>query len=176
MRKILTKIATLILIVTMSVTTLTACGLVTTDTDRDMAQTVATVKISDAIEAEDILKSEMLSAFMSYGYLYVQSYGYTVEATYELILKNLVQNKIIIQGSREALAEAYNSQEANVTEFIQYFKDNALANGTAINPASASAENLEKYLTAYEVAQAKYNVRKSINQMIDSYEESDEGG
>lgn len=174
MRKILTKIATLILIVTMSVTTLTACGLVTTDTDRDMAQTVATVKISDAIEAEDILKSEMLSAFMSYGYLYVQSYGYTVEATYELILKNLVQNKIIIQGSREALAEAYNSQEANVTEFIQYFKDNALANGTAINPASASAENLEKYLTAYEVAQAKYNVRKSINQMIDSYEESEE--
>ena len=53
MRKILTKIATLVLIVALSVTAFAGCGLVTTDTDRDMAQTVATVKIADGIEAED---------------------------------------------------------------------------------------------------------------------------
>lgn len=178
MRKILTKIATLVLIVALSVTAFAGCGLVTTDTDRDMAQTVATVKIADGIEAEDILKSEMLSAFMSYGYLYVQSYGYTTEATYELILKNLVQNKIIIQESRRVLAETYNEMIADATkantEFLTYFKDNATANGVEINPSNADAENLQKYLTAYEIAQAKYNVRKSVNQLIDSYEAAED--
>ena len=86
MRKILTKIVTLVLIVAMSVTTFTACGLVSVNTERDMAQTVAVVDIdlaegtaagTDTVDAEEIKKSEMISAFMSYGYMYVQSYGQT---------------------------------------------------------------------------------------------------
>ncbi len=180
MRKILTKIATIVLIAATALTAFSGCKLVTTDTDRDMAQTVATVSVHPGvIDAEDIKKSEMAAAFMSYGYLYVQSYGYTVEATYELILKNLVQNRIIIQESRKVLAEKYNEiiaddAKAN-TEFLKYFKDNANGGSkTAIAPASASIENLEKYLTAYEIAQSKYNVKKSVNSMIDSYEEAED--
>ena len=43
MRKILTKIVTLLLITVLSVTAFAGCALITTDTDRDMAQVVATV-------------------------------------------------------------------------------------------------------------------------------------
>ncbi|MBQ3572765.1 MAG: hypothetical protein IJA15_08055, partial [Clostridia bacterium] len=187
MRKILTKIVTLVLIVAMSVTTFTACGLVSVNTERDMAQTVAVVDIdlaegtaagTDTVDAEEIKKSEMISAFMSYGYMYVQSYGQTTEQVYQMILDNLVQNRIIIQGARRDLAKTYNdmlsSQEEPATEFLKYFKANATANGVAINSKSGESENLKKYLTAYEIAQANYNVKKSINQMIDSYAADEE--
>ena len=183
MRKILTKIVTLVLIVALSVTTFAGCGLISTDTDRDMAQVVATVDIDlyaknesgeDTVDAEEILKSEMLSAFMSYGYMYVQSYGYTTAATYELILENLVQNRLIIQGARRDLAKAYNNYNAqNASEFLTYFKENALAEGS-IDSKSNDIANLEKYLTAYEKAQAWYSVRASVNQMIDSYVDAED--
>ena len=180
MRKILTKIATLVLIAVMSITTFAGCALITIDTDKDMAQTVATVNVHDGIiDAEEIKKSEMVSAFMSYGYLYVQSYGYTTEAAYQLILDNLVQNRIIIQEARKSLAETYNEILADEskadTEFLKYFLANANGKSkTVIAPASASVDNLVKYLTAYEIAQAKYNIRKSVNSMIDSYVEEAE--
>ena len=181
MRKILTKIVTLLLITVLSVTAFAGCALITTDTDRDMAQVVATVQIEDDITADNIHKVEMLSAFMSYGYTYVQQYGYTVEATYEMILQNLVQNKIIIQGARMALAEKYNAGNANGDEFLAYFIDNASANGQINASASSMGESytveelqrvvseLEKYLTALEIAQAKYSVRSSVNSLIEAY-------
>ena len=180
MRKILTKIVTLVLIAVLSITTFAGCALITTDTDRDMAQTVATVSVhKGVIDSEDILKSEMRAAYMSYGYLYVQSYGYTVEATYELILQNLVQNRIIIQEARKELADTYNEivadeSKAN-TEFLKYFLKEANGGAkTAFSPAKNDVETLKKYLTAYEIAQAEYNVKKSVNQLIDNYEEAED--
>ena len=186
MRKILTKIVTLFLITVLSVTAFAGCALITTDTDRDMAQVVATVQIEDSITADNIHKIEMLSAFMSYGYAYVQQYGYTVEATYEMILQNLVQNKIIIQGARMALAEKYNAGQANGDEFLAYFIDNATATDSINASASSMGKEykvdelkrvvteLEKYLTELEIAQAKYSVRNSINSLIETYAEDEE--
>ena len=178
MRKILTKIVTMLTVVILSVTAFAGCGLITTNTDRDMAQVVAKVQIADDINAEEIANREMASAFMSYGYNYVYYYGYTTSATYELILENLVKNRVIIQQARKELAKLYNglldgSVEAD-TEFLTYFKANAKANGTAINYANGDAETLEKYLTEYEVAQALYATRVSINDIIDSYETAED--
>lgn len=185
MRKILTKIVTLFLITVLSVTAFAGCALITTDTDRDMAQVVATVQIEDDITADHIHKIEMLSAFMSYGYMYVQQYGYTVEATYEMILRNLVQNKIIIQGARMALADKYN-EKVGSDDFLAYFIDNATATENLNASASSMGEDytveelqrvvkeLEKYLTPYEIAQAKHSIRTSINQLVETYAEDDE--
>ena len=61
MRKILTKIVTLFLITVLSVTAFAGCALITTDTDRDMAQVVSTVQIEDSITADNLHKIEMLS-------------------------------------------------------------------------------------------------------------------
>ncbi len=185
MRKILTKIVTLFLITVLSVTAFVGCALITTDTDRDMAQVVATVQIEDDITADHIHKIEMLSAFMSYGYMYVQQYGYTVEATYEMILQNLVQNKIIIQGARMALADKYN-EKVGSDDFLAYFIDNATATENLNASAASMGEDytvdelkrvvgeLEKYLTPYEIAQAKHSIRTSINQLVETYAEDDE--
>ena len=89
MKKILTKIASLIVVVAMSLTTLFGCGLITVNTDRDMAQVIATFQISENVDAEEIKKSELVSGFLSYGYMYVQYYGYTEAAAYQLVLDSI---------------------------------------------------------------------------------------
>ena len=127
MRKILAKIVTVLMVAVLGISTLTGCGLITTNTERDMAQIVAKVQISDSVEADEIKKSEMVSAYMSYGYYYVAYYGYTVSAAYEMILDNLVKNRIIIQESRVQLANLYNGMVDDAskasTDFLKYYLD-----------------------------------------------------
>ena len=96
MKKIVTKIVTLIVVCLMSLTTLIGCGLITVNTDRDMAQVFAKVQVSENVNAEEIKKSELVSGFLSYGYMYVQYYGYTEAAAYEMVLDSIIQNRIII--------------------------------------------------------------------------------
>ncbi|MBR3863529.1 MAG: hypothetical protein IKJ19_00210 [Clostridia bacterium] len=173
MKKIVTKIVTLIVVCVMSLTTLFGCGLITVNTDRDMAQVIAKVQVSENVNAEEIKKSELVSGFLSYGYMYVQYYGYTEAAAYEMVLDGIVQNRIIIQSAREALAKDYNEKTKD-NDFMNYFYDNALAGEGQINSKPNELKDLEKYLTAYEKAQAYYNVKVSIDQLIDSYMEAED--
>ncbi len=176
MKKILTKIVTLIVVCVMSLTTLFGCGLITVNTDRDMAQVIAKVQVSENVDAEEIKKSELVSGFLSYGYMYVQYYGYTEAAAYQLVLDSIVQNRIIIQTAREELAKDFNAEtKTKNSEFMNYFYQNALAGeGNQINSKPNTLEALEKYLTEYEKAQAYYSVRVSVNQLIDSYMEAED--
>lgn len=173
MKKILLRTVTIISIIVLSVASFAGCGLITTNTEMDMDQKIAKVQIATDIDAEYVQKREMISAYMSYGYYYVTNYNMTVSAAYEKILKNLVQNRVIIQQARKELAKTYNAAlniaEADRTEFLNYFVENATANKTAIDFSNGSDETLKKYLTEYEIAQANYNIVKSINSMIDSY-------
>ena len=57
-----------------------------------MKLVVAEVKVDDI--TENIYKKEMISAYNSYGYYYVDYYGYSLQDAYELVLDNLIQNKI----------------------------------------------------------------------------------
>lgn len=161
----------------MSLSTFIGCGLITVNTDRDMAQIIAKVQISDAVDADKIEKRELVSAYLSYGYMYVSYYGYTESAAYQLIFDNLIQNRIIIQTARLSLANDYtNKPDDKNNEFMNYFYDNALAkeSGSQISAKENNLESLEKYLTPYEKAQAYYNVRVSVNSLIDSYVEAEE--
>ena len=106
MKKFLLKILTVVMSVVVICSTVASCGLFVTNTDRDMEQVVATVDIDGdgGVETTKIYKRELISGFMSYGYMYVQSYGYTAAQTYELILDNLINNEIILQNARKKLA------------------------------------------------------------------------
>lgn len=174
MKKLTTKLVSLILAMAFVVSICSACDLVTTNTDRNMSQVIATVKISDKVDGDDILKKELNSGYLSYGFQYVQYYGYSQSKAYQTVLDNLVSNRIIMQQSRIELANTYNSlltKTEGLTEFETYFKANALAKGEQINPKSGDIDNLKKYLTAYEVANAEYQIRKNVNDLIKSYEE-----
>ena len=180
MRKFWAKIVTVLLVAVLGISTLTGCGLITTNTERDMAQIVAKVQISEDVTADEIKKSEMLSAYMSYGYQYVAYYGYTVSDTYQMILDNLVQNRIIIQHARVELAKLYNGMVDDAskasTDFLKYYLENvSLADGeTKLSAKGNKAEDLKKFLSEYELAAAEYGVLVNINSVIDSYVEEDE--
>ncbi len=178
MKKFLTKIVTVLAIAALSISTFAGCGLITVNTEKDMKQVVATVQYSDEIEAEEILKKEMKAAYMSYGYYYVASYGYTESKAYALILDNLISNRIVIQGARIELAKLYNelvndSSKAD-TEFKTHFLNDATASGKSIDYLKGDVGTLKKYLTDYEIAEAEYEVKKSINSLIESYKTDDE--
>ena len=178
MKNKLSKIVVMIMAVVMCLSAFVGCDWITTNVDEDMKQTVATVKISEAVNAEDITKKQLNAGYLSYGYQYVQNYGYTTSKAYSLVLQNLVNNRIIVQQSRVEIAKLYNSfldgSATAKTDFEKYMKDNTLSGSAKLDAKESSAEALEKFLSEYEVEQAKYSVRKSINSMIDTYVEDDE--
>ncbi len=178
MKKFLKRIVTLLAITTIALSTFAGCGLITTDTEKDLAQVVATVRIDESVESEDILKKEMRSAYMSYGYYYVAYYGYTESQTYALILDNLVSNRVVVQQARIELGKLYNSlvddaKKADTDFKANYLKD-AGANGTKIDYKSGDVDTLKKYLTEYEIAEALYTVKQNVNSVIESYETADD--
>ena len=72
------------------------CNLVTKNSEREMNTVVATVNVNTK---EDIYKKDMIMAYLNYGYYYVQYQGYTQQQTFELILENLINNRILVQNA-----------------------------------------------------------------------------
>lgn len=122
MKKRLIAIASLVLSAIILMATLSGCKLVTTDNERDMEQIVATVQISDKVDLDEIKKSDMIIAYLNYGYYYVTNYNYTQAQTYELILDGLIQNRIMVQS---ALIDA---SFANNNSVVDSLTDDAKVN------------------------------------------------
>lgn len=95
------------------------CEFVVTDSNNDMAQTVATVNITESLKKTDetsarevatllqvmndgktyseISKRDLIAYFLSTGYNYVQNYGYSYEDTFNMLLDGLVSRDVMIQ-------------------------------------------------------------------------------
>ena len=140
MKKFLLKLMTVVLAVAMITGTMASCGLFEVDTDRDLERVVATVNIGDGMEDEAIYKRELINGFMSYGYMYVQNYGYSASETYELILDNLINNKIIMQHAKKELAPTVKGSD-EVIEKLEAYSSTALA-------VLASSRDVEKYVAS----------------------------
>ena len=176
MKKTIAKILSVILTVTAVLTVFVGCDWITTNSDRDMAQVIATVQINDKVEAENIYKRQMVAGYLGYAYQYVYYYGYTQAKAYEIVLDNLVNNRIVVQQARIELADLYNDllNKNGKNDFENYYKESATAKGTAIDPKKGDVENLKQYLSEYEIANSYYSVRKNINAMIDDYVKNDD--
>ena len=107
MRKLLFKLIAVVSLVAVAFGTLAGCALFEVNQDRDMAQVAVSVDISkgdvNGVKT-DIYKRDITSGYLSYGYYYVQNYGYTTAKAYQLVLDNLVNNAVIIQQSKKELA------------------------------------------------------------------------
>ncbi len=152
MRKRLLTFITIVMAAIIGTSSLSACNLVTTDVERDMNQVVATVQINENAPYEEIKKRDMISAYLNYGYMYEQYYGYTREQVFSLIIDNLVQNRVFVQN---AMAEF----EGNDPVFDITLNENA------------EKWSLDRYLTEDEIIFAQYSAKKQLNSLIDSYEE-----
>ena len=93
-----------------------ACGegLITTNSEKDMAQVIGTVNIAghddfksngqyaeyaDVIGSinQNILKRDLVAYFLNAGSTYISSYGYTYEKTFNTLMDNLTSRKIMVQ-------------------------------------------------------------------------------
>lgn len=159
MKKLLFKLIAVISLVAVTFGTLAGCALFETNQDRDMAQKAVTVDISAGAEkgvATDILKRDLIAGYMSYGYYYVQNYGYTTAKAYQLILDNLVNNAVIIQQSKKELAGDYKSKVYTDDVKVLTASDvEALENGADMLSLIASDNDIAAY-TAKKVGETGY--------------------
>ncbi len=192
-KKIMKKTAALFLGVALAVGGV-GCNFIVTDNEKDLAQTVATVDISDALAnseysavasdvkkivanlSTDISKRDLVAYFLSAGYQYVESYGY--EETFNMLMETLVSREIMIQ-----YAVAYylkNNADITVAGCEQYVKDQlAAVSGREKELLEANPEvlTLKYFLTdggkadaTEEYDRAVYNLKKSFNSSLDSLE------
>lgn len=148
MKKKLVAIASFILALIMSVSTIGGCKLITTDEEKDMQQVVATVSIQKGV-SDKVIKQDLIMDYLNYGYYYVQYQGYTMQKAIELIVDSRVNTLILLQNAKKEL-NADSSYEKN----------------TQITNVWDSA----RYLSETDEVNAKYNVYKAINDLLDQFE------
>ena len=143
MKKRLLPFVSLILSILIGATCLSGCRLITVDSQRDMNQVVATIKVNDG--EENIYKKDLVMAYLNYGYLYVQYYGYTAEKTYNLLFDEMISSRILAQGAMKEFEE-----------------EGLIAN------ASKNPYELERYVDEDGVRDADYKTYVAINDLLDS--------
>ena len=175
----------------------TGCGFITTDSQADLEQTVATVNISAKLGdqykniagdvekvinlmSKDILKRDLVSYYLSTGYQYVESYGYSYEDTFNMLLDGLVSREIMIQ---KAVAYYMNKFETVNYAALESFVEaelNAIQD-TKVKALLANEHRevlvLKYFLSIEDEGQtdydkAVYNLKKSLNNSLDSMEAS----
>ena len=150
MKKIQVAMITLMLALVMGISSLFGCSLVTTNSERDLNQVVATVKIYDGFEEEVITKRDVVSA-------YINNYqGDTSEEYLDNIVDNLVSNKVIIQYAKNYFANKLDIS-SNKSDITKYFTNNT-------------------FVTKEDKVDAEYSAYKSANDYIDSFKEHDHDG
>lgn len=183
MKKIISKILSLVLTVVLSIGFFSGCDLVTTDTEADMALTIATVQL-EGMNKDEIKKSELVSAYNSSGYLYVYYYGYTESEAYQMILDEIVNNRIIVQQAKLSLTNPTTTLRNEKGYFLAAKEE---TNKTAIdkvlcivNYKGAEMTTVDKnddvinFLTEYEALKAKYNALKTVEGYLEDYKETEE--
>lgn len=153
MKKFLKTLAAGTLSLVMGLSVFGGCNLVTTDSERDMNQVVATVQIDKSAPKEEIYKKDLVIMYLNYGYSYVQQGTYTQKQAFEMLMDQLVNNAIMVQYA-----------------MLDFSDDEAFASKVT----EENKFNPETYLNEEEKAKALYNTNKSINDLIEQYK--DESG
>ncbi len=192
----LKKVAALLLGVAL-VAGSTGCNFIVTDNEKDLAQTVAEVDISKSLASDtkykdvasdvgkmvanlssDISKRELIAYFLSTGYQYVESYGMSYEATFNMLMDNLVSREIMVQ-----YAVAYylaKADDVSVKGFEAYEEAELAAAGKEekeLLKANPEVLTLKYFLTdggksTEDYDRAVYNLKKTLNDSLDSWEQS----
>ncbi len=156
---------------------LSGCDLVTADSQKDLLQVVAEVDITkgeefqnggefasyaSVIKPSKVLKRDLVARFMTVGYQYVNSFGYTYARAFDQIMRDLVQNRIYLQYGMVYLME--NNDDYSV-EGLQ-----AATSAEYADVLDLQIAQLEYFLDEKEEAVAEYSVKQSLNATIDAQE------
>lgn len=175
-------------IVALSLASLLACGMFagcdsfTTDTLKNMEQIVAEVNIGrgknfqdgeeyaqyrNVVQTSNIYKRDLISQYLSNSSL---SYQYSAEEMFTRLRENLVNRKTIAQYAmvyfleNGAVEKAADGTETKRTYSAQAFEEYLNAS------KNKELASYEYFLSTAEIDRAKYNVRRMINNTLDSRE------
>ncbi len=197
------KTAALVLALGLAIGGVGCTNFIVTDSAKDLAQTVATVDISASLKADkdseynavagdvekmlgrlstSITKRDLVAYFLSTGYQYVESYGYTYEDTFNMLMDGLVSREIMIQYAvayylknnpevTVAKCDEYVAAELASTSYTEKEKELLKANPSVLTlkfflTDGGKAEKMEEY------DRTVYQLKKSINDSLDSMEQS----
>lgn len=181
------------------------CNFLVADTQKDLAQIVATVDITENLGKDEqykayaddveklinegglsteIPKRDLVAYFMSVGYNYVNSYGYSYKDTFEMLMDTLSGNKILTQYAVAYFLKQGTAEGINADTCLAYVKaETEKATGTekALLEAHPEVLTMKYFLTnggkttkedLKEYNEAVYGLLKSINSSLDSAEAS----
>ena len=172
-----TKVAAVALAAALSTSLLAGCD-ITTNIQKDYAQTIAEVNITesenfagseyaaygDVIGTTEITKRDMVAYFISTGYSMMQSYGWTYHDTFAMISETLVNRQIYIQYAMLYLLDDESESDITVAGY-----EAAVEGQMGIDRRLAA---LAYFLDEEEEAQALYSTRQLVNNTLDSQEET----
>lgn len=157
MKKFFKAFLALALTVLVGTSGLFGCKLVTTDTDKDMARVVATINIGTK---HNIYKKDVSIAYMNYGYVYEQYYGWSREKTVNFIVDSLIESRVLVQSA-----------------MIEFDEKNLFINEKPVKGSTVAPTKWEtaRYLDDEERIDAEYNAYKSMNSLLENYADEEEG-
>ncbi len=166
------------------------CEFVVTDSNNDMAQTVATVNITESLKKEnetsakevatllevmndgktysEISKRDLIAYFLSTGYTYVQNYGYSYEDTFNMLLDGLVSRDVMIQY---VLAHYLTQDNGMTAAGCKTYIDEQLA---ALSDDNADEKKVKGLLSAHpEVLAYKYFLTDGGKGSMEDYDRAE---
>ena len=183
MKKFFAKILSCTLAAVMALFVLNGCALITTNTERDMAQVIATVAVDEALK-EDVYKRELVSAYNSQGYYYVEYQGMTEKEAYETMLEDIVKNRILKQQAKLAFTGAtsintvgYFAQANAVLDADKSSYDHVLSGNNWSGKKFVDVtktDSLDQFMTEFEYYSIQYDVLSSIRALVDGYKEEED--
>ena len=189
MKKLLVKITAIITATILSLGLFSGCDLVTTDAERDMNQVIAEVSIPNSGLVDKIYKRELAASFNSTGYYYVAYYGYGLSETYQMLLDELIESRIIVQQSKLALTDKTTSGEVVLNEkgffdaAAEVAEDNKTSKDKVLTEPNykegkmadlAKDASLDLFLTKYEYTGAQYNLLLTLDSLLDTFKDAEE--
>ena len=132
------KILSLLLVFMMCFSVFTGCALVERKDEKYYEAVVATITYQDN-STQEITKRELITAFNSYGYNYVQNYGQTTEQAVKTTIETIVEKYLTIKDVKDRY-------EAMGEELFDASEKSYLWDSTY----DAVLSNLKSYLEGYE--------------------------
>lgn len=156
MRKMFKKLTCLALTLVMCVSFLGGCNLITTDSERDLNQVIATIQINAESPKEEILKKDVVMAYINYGYYYQQQ-GSEMGEIVKSIVSQLINNRVYVQNA------------------VNKFDSNSGVYAGMVVDSSKEKWDLTRYLTAEEIIDIEYHTYKDVDELITAYDENKPG-
>ena len=194
-KKLIKKTATMTLALSLTIGA-TGCVFLVTDSQKDLAQTVASVNISKDLKkaglscadevqtmidagglSTEVKKRQLVTSFMNTGYTYVQNYGYTYEQTFNLLMDELVENVILTQYATAYFLEKDSSLSAEAClDYVEAETNKATGREKELLKAHPQVLTMTYFLTQgaegdeKEYFEAVYNLKKMLNSSLDNAE------